>query len=190
MAVSSRERTLVFLKRSQDIINYPNESVIKDKKTAGKFGIKTVFISNSFAAYRKKALTNVGGFPGHLIMAEDMYATAKMVLAGWSIAYCSNAKVYHSHTYSITEEFRRYFDTGVFHAQEPWIKNNFGGTRNEGKKYAISEIKELLKKSPGKIPTSIIRNIAKWIGFKLGENERLIPLSAKKTNEYDYRILG
>jgi len=160
--------------------NYPNESVIKGKRNAGTYGIKTVFMSNSFAAYRRKALSDVGGFPGHLIMAEDMYAAAKMVLAGWNIAYCSSAKVYHSHAYSITEEFRRYFDTGVFHALEPWIKQNFGGESGEGTKFAISEIKELMKESPAKIPLSIARNLAKWVGFKLGENERFVPLSVKR----------
>lgn len=39
-----------------------------------------------------------------------------MVLAGWYNAYCAEAKVYHSHNYTILQEVRRYFDTGAFHA--------------------------------------------------------------------------
>ena len=160
--------------------NYPDKSMIKGKQTVKDLRIKTVFLSNSFAAYRRKALEAAGGFPGHVIMAEDMYAVAKMIMNGWEIAYCHNAKVYHSHSYTISEEFKRYFDTGVFHAREPWIKKNFGGAGGEGTNFAITEIKELLRDFPANIPVSILRNFVKWLAFKLGENERLIPVAAKK----------
>ena len=42
--------------------------------------MKTAFNSNSFAAYRRKALKDVGGFPINTILSEDMYVTAKMLL--------------------------------------------------------------------------------------------------------------
>ena len=85
--------------------------------------MKTAFNSNSFAAYRRKALKDVGGFPINTILSEDMYVTAKMLLKNWSVAYCADAKVYHSHNYTIWQEFKRYFDIGVFHAKEAWIRN-------------------------------------------------------------------
>jgi rhamnosyltransferase len=161
--------------------NYPEGSIIKGKQTINSLGLKTVFLSNSFAAYRRQAILDAGGFPEHVIMAEDMYVAAKMVLAGWDIAYCPEAKAYHSHSYTVCEEFKRYFDTGVFHAREPWIKESFGGASGEGTKFAVTEIKELLSESPLMVPVSMLRNSIKWIGFRLGINERLIPVALKRS---------
>ncbi|BCH79609.1 hypothetical protein SEL3844_17250 [Salmonella enterica subsp. enterica serovar 4,[5],12:i:-] len=52
---------------------------------------------------------------------------AKMIQAGYKVAYCAEAVVRHSHNYTPREEFQRYFDTGVFHACSPWIQRDFGG---------------------------------------------------------------
>lgn len=56
-----------------------------------------------------------------------MYFAAKSVLNGYKVAYIAEAMVRHSHNYSLTEEFKRYFDIGVFHADQQWIRNDFGG---------------------------------------------------------------
>ena len=110
---------------------------------AAELGIKAAFMSNSFAAYRREALMAVGGFPKHVIFAEDMYVAAKMLMAGWKVVYEGSACCRHSHNYTIIEEFRRYFDMGVFHAREPWIRENFGGAGGEGLRYVKSELKYL-----------------------------------------------
>ena len=102
--------------------NYPPHSQLKSLADAPQLGIKTAFMSNSFSAYRREALLAVGGFPNHVILSEDMYVAAKMLLAGWKVAYEGQACCRHSHNYSLKEEFRRYFDIGVFQAREPWIR--------------------------------------------------------------------
>lgn len=114
------------------MFNYPDNTQIKTFADAPLLGLKTAFMSNSFAAYRGKALLEVGGFPEHVIFAEDMYAAAKMLLAGWKVAYAGNAACRHSHNYTLAEEFRRYFDMGVFHAREAWIRERFGGAGGKG----------------------------------------------------------
>ncbi|VCW13919.1 hypothetical protein BANRA_01245 [Escherichia coli] len=43
-----------------------------------------------------------------------MYYTAKAILAGYKVAYVADAVVKHSHNYSPIDEFKRYFDIGVF----------------------------------------------------------------------------
>ena len=98
--------------------NYPNVSSIRDEKSISTLGLKAAFCSNSFAAYRVSALYECGGFPLNVILGEDMYVAAKMLLRGYKTAYVANATVYHSHNYSPIEEFKRYFDTGVYHARE------------------------------------------------------------------------
>lgn len=160
--------------------NYNENSVIKDKTDITKFGIKSVFMSNSFAAYRHDVYKELGRFPEHTILAEDMYLAAKMLLRGYKIAYHAEATVRHSHNYTACEEFQRYFDTGVFHACNPWIRKEFGGAGGEGVRFVKSELTYLLANHPLWIPKAIIATFAKFIGFKIGLYWNLIPLSLCK----------
>ncbi len=160
--------------------NYPNEVRVKSMKDVADMGIKAAFMSNSFAAYRAKALNDVGGFPNHVIFAEDMYVAAKMLLAGWKVAYAGNAICRHSHNYSIFEEFKRYFDMGVFHAREPWIRERFGGAGGEGLRYVKSELRFLGLRHVHLWPGAIIRNAVKLFGYKLGQQEVRLPVGLKR----------
>lgn len=163
------------------LFNYPAESRIKSLHDSKKLGIKTAFISNSFAAYRRKALKDVGGFPNNTILSEDTYVASKMLLKGWKIAYCAEAKVYHSHNYNFVQEFRRYFDIGVFHSRESWIREKFGHAEGEGLKFVVSEIKYIIEKKRIYLLLSVIlRTMLKYIGYRLGMYERKIPNKIKK----------
>ncbi|WP_081410940.1 glycosyltransferase [Desulfotruncus alcoholivorax] len=162
------------------LFNYPPESRIKSLEDAQELGIKTAFISNSFAAYRKTVLKEVGGFPGNVILSEDTYVAAKMLLAGWKIYYCAEAQVYHSHDYSIWQEFKRYFDIGVFHGREQWIREAFGQAEGEGLKYIVSELKYLWANGKNFIPKACLQNLCKILGYKLGFKEEFFPLWLKK----------
>lgn len=162
------------------IFNYPVESKLKTLNDAPVLGIKTPFMSNSFAAYRGKALLDVGGFPEHVILSEDMYVSAKMLLAGWKIAYASDAICRHSHNYTFKEEFCRYFDQGVFHAREAWIRKSFGGAGGEGLRYVKSELGFLGFKRMYLWPSAIVRNALKLIAYKLGQRESAMPVKLKK----------
>jgi rhamnosyltransferase len=147
------------------LFNYPETSQIKSFEDAPALGLKTAFMSNSFAAYRGRALQAVGGFPEHVIFAEDMYVAAKMLLSGWKVAYAGNASCRHSHNYTLTEEFRRYFDMGVFHAREPWIRQRFGGAGGEGLRYVKSELKFLGLSHLHLWPSTILRNACKLLAY-------------------------
>ena len=137
-------------------------------------------MSNSFAAYRRAALLDVGGFPPDVILAEDMYAAARMILAGWKVAYDGDAACRHSHNYRASEEFRRYFDLGVFHARAPWIRAELGGAGGEGRDYVLSELRFLGARRLLLWPVSLWRNAGKLLGYKLGQIERVLPLAAKR----------
>lgn len=160
--------------------NYPEASQVKSLADSVVFGIKTPFISNSFSAYRGSALLEVGGFPEHVILSEDMYVAAKMLLAGWKLAYSSDALCRHSHNYTIKEEFLRYFDQGVFHAREPWIREAFGGAGGEGFRYVKSELKFLGLDRAYLWPYAIFRNALKLLSYHLGQREKFIALRLKK----------
>lgn len=107
--------------------NYPPESRSKRLADASELGIKTCFSSDSFSAYRSDALAAVGGFPEDVIGSEDAYVAARLLQAGYAVRYAASAEVYHSHDYRLLEEFRRYFDIGVFYGRERWIRAAFGG---------------------------------------------------------------
>jgi len=160
--------------------NYPNQSNIRDLSDKEYFGFKLIFISNSFAAYRVSALKSVGGFPDNVILGEDTYTCAKLIQQGWKVAYQASATVIHSHGYTILDEAKRYFDTGVLHSKEHWLLDEFGNTNSEGLNYIKSEVKYLSKQNPLLIASAIIRTIFKLLFYKLGRVERYLPIWAKK----------
>lgn len=162
------------------LFNYPDTSQTKSFLDAPVLGLKTAFMSNSFAAYRGSALQEVGGFPEHVIFAEDMYVAAKMLLGGWKVAYAGDAICRHSHNYTLLEEFRRYFDMGVFHARERWIREGFGSAGGEGVRYVKSELQFLGLARLYLWPAAILRNVCKLLAYKLGQNEQRIPIGLKK----------
>jgi rhamnosyltransferase len=162
------------------LFNYSGLSRVTTLDDRQTLGIKTVFFSNSFSAYRRIDLMEVGGFPSHLIMGEDTYVAAKMLLAGKKIAYSADAAVIHSHDYSLREEFRRYFDAGVLHSRERWIRDQFGGAENEGLRFVKSEVGYLLECRPILVPSALFRTLLKFLGFQLGLRERVLPLALKR----------
>ncbi|QIP24278.1 glycosyltransferase family 2 protein [Klebsiella aerogenes] len=155
--------------------NYPTKGYVADKTSIAKMGLKTVFMSNSFSAYRLSVFKKLGGFPSDTILCEDMFYTAKAVMAGYKNVYAANAKVRHSHNYTPIEEFKRYFDIGVFHTDQPWIRDNFGGAGGEGAKFIISELKFLIANGISWLPLAMINNFMKIVGYKLGQNYKKLP---------------
>ena len=151
------------------LFNYPPQNQVRGLADRSRYGIKTAFISNSFAAYRREALQQMGGFPDNTIMNEDTHVAGKLLLAGWKIAYCADARVFHSHNYGYTEEFRRYFDIGVFHTRTPWLQQRFGGASGEGRRYVVSEILYLSRHAAWLLPSAMLRTGLKLLGFKLGQ---------------------
>lgn len=162
------------------LYNYTEKSLLKSLDNRNQLGYKTVFNSNSFSAYRRSALMAVGGFPHNVILSEDMHAASKMIMAGWALAYAADAKVYHSHNFSYANEFQRYFDIGVFHTREKWIKDEFGGVGGEGRRFVLSELRYLLKNNPLLIPSCVLRTSLKMSAFWLGKMERFLPVKLKK----------
>jgi rhamnosyltransferase len=159
------------------LFNYPPESHSVSFAQRQSLGIRVFFASNSFAAYRHSALTSIGGFPRGALFGEDALATAKLLKSGWCKCYVADAKVFHSHNYSISSEFRRAFDIGVFHSSEPWLIETFGGAGGEGHRFLASEIRYLADHAPALIILALIRTASKVVGYSLGRRNRMLPSS-------------
>lgn len=161
--------------------NYPANSILKTKDLIPEMGIKTCSCSNSFAAYRKDDLLAVGSFPSDTILGEDVSVAARFILQNKIVAYCAEAEVFHSHDYTIIEEFKRYFDIGVFHYEQRAVLKEFSRAESEGFKYVFQECNYLRSNGYLKlIPQQLIRTIAKYIGYKIGKAEILLPVSLKR----------
>ena len=160
--------------------NYPTESGVRTLLSREQLGFKAIFISNSFAAYRRDALMAVGGFPRDVIFGEDTVTAARLLLAGWKLAYVAEAQVYHSHDYTWMQEFKRYFDIGVLHSKEDWLLDKFGGTSGEGSRFVRSELKYLWQSSKLLIPSAVFRTAIKLVGYKCGSLEEKLSLGWKR----------
>ena len=162
------------------LFNYLDSDHTRSLEDVAKHGIKTCFLSNSFAAYKVKDLRKVGGFPSNVILGEDMHLAARLIMAGHSISYKSNAVVYHSHNYSLLAEFKRYFDIGVFHSQHSWLLQNFGGASREGIRFFLSEVSYLIRVAPWRLTEAMCRSLLKTIGYRLGLRHAHLSLKARR----------
>lgn len=154
--------------------NYPAESQLRTFDSRKIFGMKAAMASNSFAAYRVETLQKIGGFP-NVILCEDMYVAAKMLMCGYKTFYNALAQVYHSHNYTAAQEFKRYFDIGVFHHRESWIRKNFGGAGRVGKKFVCEKYSALWQNNPRECIETFGRDVTKFFGYGLGRLENFLP---------------
>lgn len=149
--------------------NYPDSSKVKSKVNLPTLGIKTFFCSDSCAMYRASYFKEVGGFKKDLNTNEDMEFAARAILSGKKVAYVAEAKVYHSHSFTCKDIWKRYQAIGRFFSENRWILQEVSKYRkaeSTGIKQAIKELKYLLKKSPWNIPRSCLCSLIKFIAFK------------------------
>lgn len=86
---------------------YPPICRFWTKEQIPKLGIHSYHLSNVCAAYRRSAWESVGGFDYPLLTNEDMLIAQKFLDAGWTLAYCGDAQVWHSHSFTWRQEFLR-----------------------------------------------------------------------------------
>jgi polysaccharide biosynthesis protein PslC len=156
--------------------NYPDQSKVRTFSDRETLGFKTAFVSNSCAAYRRSCLEEVGCFQEGLVFGEDTCAAGRLLKNGYAIAYVAEATVFHSHNYSLLQEFRRSFDIGVLHKSESWLIETFGRAEGEGGKYVRFELSMILKqKKIYLLPVFFLRNLAKYSGYKIGNMYHVLP---------------
>jgi rhamnosyltransferase len=168
------------IERHARLFNYSASSYVRDFASREEYGFGATFFSNTFAAYRTRALEGVGGFRKDALVSEEVSVAARMLMAGWKIAYCAEAAVIHSHRPTIRHQFSRYFDIAVQHGREQWILDTFGTVGNRGRAFVESELRFLLKNDWKQIPFAVLLTLAKWCGYKAGRHEKLWPLWMKK----------
>ena len=125
--------------------NYPSVSHVRSKQDIPQYGIKTFFCSDVCSAYRRDIYEEIGGFEHLLKTNEDMFYAAKAIQQGYKVAYMANAKVIHSHNFSLREQYQRNYILGIEMEKHRDLLENVSQD-SEGKKMVKYVSKELLKR--------------------------------------------
>lgn len=159
--------------------NYPPQSEIRRIGHAKSLGVFTFFCSDSFAAYRQSSLERVGGFPT-ILTNEDYFVTASVLQKGGAIAYVAEAQAWHSHRYTLMQEFRRFFDTGYVRGENRWLQNVVGNAEGRGVKMSSELLRRLARTQPWNLPYSVLHLFAKWLGYRVGYFGANLPAGMKE----------
>ena len=149
--------------------NYPAISRIKGKADVKELGIKTFFCSDVCAAYRRDVFLKLGGFESPIIFSEDMLFAAKAIEQDYLVAYVAEAKVFHSHNYTMKQQFHRNFDLAVSQKQHPEVFEQVS-SESEGMKLVMSTVLHLFRiKKPWLSFHLGCQCIGKYAGFFMGK---------------------
>jgi rhamnosyltransferase len=147
--------------------NYPKNSHIRSIEDKNEYGAYLYFCSDSCAAYSMKALDSIGGFK-KVVLGEDTLAAAQLLHKGHRIAYVAEAVVCHSHSYTLKQEFKRYYDTGLARAQYRQFIGEAALDASRGREFVRAMFKKLIKEKPYLIPYAVLNTAAKWLGYTMG----------------------
>jgi glycosyltransferase involved in cell wall biosynthesis len=148
--------------------NYPEQSSIKGISDIKQYGIKTFFSSDVCSAIKKEAFLKAGMFPEGIRANEDMLLSAQLILNGYKIAYVPDAKIIHSHHYSLLKQFCRYYNIGSSLRRNDWILK-YAKAESEGVRFVKEQILFVVKQRKYiLIPYIFLEAIMKYIGFRLG----------------------
>lgn len=159
---------------------YAGEPKITDASMMKQFGIKAFSNSNVCSAVKRSCFFEVGCFPEPSIVGEDVILAAKLLLKGYKIAYAPAASVYHSHDYSLRQQFGRYFDIGVALGRQQWILAHAVPDK-EGFRFIREQIACLTREREARlIPYALLEAAAKFAAYRLGLWERHLPAAVKR----------
>ncbi|GGD87588.1 glycosyltransferase family 2 protein [Paenibacillus nasutitermitis] len=163
------------LERLSRGFNYPEQSSVKDQGDIPRMGIKTFFCSNVCAAVRKDIFLELGRFPEPVIFNEDLFFAAKCILQGYTVAYAAEARVVHSHDYTLIQQFRRFFDNGVSMRNNDWVFQ-YSAVGKEGSRLVKTQLNALHRQRKWHwMPRLFAESAAKLFGYQLGKRYRSLP---------------
>lgn len=160
--------------------NYPETPQRRTAQDIPRLGVRALFFSDVASAVSRRAFDAAGRFPERTIMNEDMILCSRLLARGEVVLYEAEARVYHSHDFTIAQQFRRSFDIGVFFRDQA---AELAGVRagGEGLRYAVRQFGWLLGR--GQVfwaLRSIVENAARFVAFQLGNRHAWLPLALKR----------
>lgn len=149
--------------------NYPTQGRVWSADDIDRFGVKAYFFSDACSAYRRSAYDAVGGFDRPIETNEDMLIAAKLIHAGYKLAYEPTAQVYHSHCFSLRHEYER--NKSIARVMARYSERLVGANNDrEGMRLALTVSGQLLRQ--GRL-VSLVRFIAvlaaRFLGNRAGK---------------------
>jgi rhamnosyltransferase len=163
------------LERFPREFSYGSEPEYRSAADIRRLGVRAFLCSNAFAAWDNHALDDVGGFPT-TPTHEDAIAAARLLRAGYGLAYVADACVEHSHRLTPVEEFRRFFDAG--HARSRFARDlrARGGHSAEGLRYVRGLLGHPDRRAGDLLP-ALAQIAARLMGYRLGTLGDRLPWS-------------
>jgi len=157
------------------LYNYPPESSSSHISRVQRRTLRTFFFSNAASAISRACFEKVGRFPTPVPTNEDMLLCARLMDAGYQIAYVAEAEVIHSHEFSLGEVCRRYFRIGTV-AREHQAMLRVERNAGEGLDFVRRQIAHLRRIGCSRsIPGAIVEAGAKALAFYCGYARRSRP---------------
>jgi rhamnosyltransferase len=160
--------------------NYPATSQLKRRSDVARLGVKAFFFSNACSALLKAALLEVGMYPERTIVNEDYLLAAKLIAAGHAVFYNAEARVQHSHAYTLKQQAQRSFDIGVSLARGGGL---VAGVRagGEGGRYLVEQLRFLWREGHRRtVPYAVLEAALRYTTFQLGRREAYLPRALKR----------
>ncbi len=168
------------LERFSRHFNYPPASRIQELADVQELGYKAFFFSNVCSAVRADAFWEVGAFPETVVVNEDTLLCIKLLQAGYKVKYAAEARVNHSHSYSLRQQFKRYFDLGASVAQSGSLVEG-ARTAGEGLRLVVGQVRYVVQTGNyASLFKVFVEAAAKLTAFNLGKQERHIPCLLKR----------
>jgi GT2 family glycosyltransferase len=161
---------------------YGSEPRLQRAAEPEELSMRTTLFSNVNSAIRRDVWARYP-FADDLFFAEDQDWARRVLLAGYGIRYEPAAAVRHSHTYTVTTAFKRFFDTGAS-AERGFLAGGSGSSRvlrREALRYAREELAWLGRTGNRRwIPYAAVYELAKFLGVQLGAHHERLPVSLKR----------
>jgi GT2 family glycosyltransferase len=161
---------------------YGPDARVQRAEGEADLSLRTTLFSNVNSAIKREVWERFP-FADDLFFAEDQDWARRVLLAGHALRYEPEAAVRHSHAYTVTTAFKRFFDTGAS-AERGFLAGgsaSAGVLRKEALRYARDEVAWLARTGQRRwIPYAAVYELAKFAGLQLGARHRRLPLWAKR----------
>lgn len=149
--------------------NYPSNSKIVSKEDIKELGLKTFFFSDASSAIKRETFDKLNGYDGKVFPTnEDMYIAYKLIINGYKIKYCADSEVIHSHNFTLKQQYKRYYDTGIFFKQNDYL--NKYKVNQAGGSLAKYILKRAWQDKNWNVLFKFVPNMAaRFIGMKMGK---------------------
>jgi rhamnosyltransferase len=154
---------------------------VQRARDATDLSLLTTLFSNVNSAIRHSFWERFP-FADDMFFAEDQDWSRRVLLAGYAIRYEPDAAVRHSHAYTLTTAFKRFFDTGAS-AERGFLAGPTSSAvlRGEALRYAREELAWLAQTGRRRwIPYTVAYELAKFAAVQLGARHRRLPLWLKQ----------